>query len=312
MTNRTKETLEMKRNASFSASSSSSSSSKSADMLAQSQPETSKPKRAQKKADKKTDVTVEEPIVSHECFFCNNVLNCRLNGIAKNVIAACDDCMGRKEEYRKAIFGYQNIIDRLNKLEAARDIDTVIVSEQVKCNSELIKKISEKQDIKDKKLNLIIYGLEEEQCIAPEPITRSILSHLNLPHVSCKAARIGSSKLVRLRFTMEKDRDEALKSAKKLKGHTEYGKVFINPDLPKSQLEANKKLRVDLKAYRENNPNIQLVIRNGQIMKKDNVSENHLYQPVNEMTFAKTVTGSQPTNLVNVSTRRKPGQHHTS
>jgi len=232
----------------------------------------SKPNRGSKKTEKLTDAdpgSTDDTTVRHICFFCINSFNSKLSSLSKNVIVVCDDCLGKREEFRQAILGYQCVIDRLNKLESqCTNIDSVTVSKQVKTNSDLIKQISDKQEIKDRKTNLILYGLDEHQIDNPEPIVRDILSHLELPDLSCSTARIGKSRLARISFSLENDRHIVLKNSKKLKGHINYGKVYLNPDLPPNQLEANKKLRLDLKTYRLQKPEEKFIIKNGQIMQK--------------------------------------------
>jgi len=165
--------------------------------------------------------------VSHICFFCCSNFICSVKNLSKNVIVVCDDCMGKRDEIRQAILGFHSILDRLTLLESQVITENAaVVSEQVKNNSESIKQLTVKQDLSDRKMNLIVCGLDEVQVNFPDQETKNILAHIDLPGLSCSTTRIGKSKLARISFALERDRTAVLKNARKLKGHEKYEKVM--------------------------------------------------------------------------------------
>ena len=140
--------------------------------------------------------------------------------------------------------------------------------------------MSEKQQIKDKKLNVILYGLNEEQIDNHTEIANEVITLLNPEIVQHNTVRLGKSRLVKITFKNEADRLSVLRNSKSLKRHHLYSKIYVNPDLTPEQLASSKKLREDLKQHRMSHPQKIFIIRSGAVVeipdrKKDARNNTH-------------------------------------
>jgi len=196
----------------------------------------------------------------------------------RNMIVACDDCIGRREQIRDAVFGFQGVLTRLAQIESKILIsEPNEISSQVKSNSAMIKRMSEMQEIKDRKLNLILYGLEEAQVENHSEIANEVFTLLNPDVVQHNAVRLGKSKLIKITFSNAADRLSVLNNSKRLKHHPVYNKVYVNPDLTPDQLASSKKLREDLKQCRISHPTKTFMIKNGTVVEINGHENNAQY-----------------------------------
>jgi hypothetical protein len=62
----------------------------------------------------------------------------------------------------------------------------------------MIKRLSEKQDINNRKLNVVLYGLEESQVEDYVRIASNIISLINTEIVRFKSSRIKTTKLIKI------------------------------------------------------------------------------------------------------------------
>jgi len=171
--------------------------------------------------------------------------------------------MGRREEIREAFFGYKHILQRLEQLES-KNVHTSNneVTNQEISNSVMMKQISELQEIKDKRLNVILYGLDDEQAEDNINTVNEVLKCVNPDVINYRVTRLGKSNLQKISFNNNTDRISILKNSKVLKLHPSYNKIYVNADLTRDQLAANKKLRENLKAQRILNPGKTFLIKN--------------------------------------------------
>ena len=150
--------------------------------------------------------------------------------------------------------------------------------------------LSTNQDFEKRKMNLIVFGLPElpdnqQQLDIPakkkldkEAITKIIQDELNValsPRTGISnasrlgAKQVGKTRPVKIEFLDINAKRDVLSKAKNLRKSTSdiAKKIYINPDLNKDQLKAEKELRKQMWERRANGENV--IIRRGNIVTAD-------------------------------------------
>ena len=91
-----------------------------------------------------------------------------------------------------------------------------------------------------------------------------------------KVSRIGRisgsrGRLLRFKCPTVDDKLALLRSSKKLRDHTTYNGVFINPDLTITQRKQNREIRIELKRRREAGESV--IIRHGRVIDRSEIEE---------------------------------------
>ena len=165
-----------------------------------------------------------------------------------------------------------SITSRVTSLEASilkpTEANANSFSNLLKLNSDKIKKLSERQDLNDRKLNLIIRGLDVSMGYGLSSVVSEIFHFLGYSLNNWSAHRINNSNLVRVIFNSAPERLHVLKNAKNLRNLHIYSQIFINPDYTYEQRIYNKELRAKLKDIR-NHQQPKAFIQNNKIVIAD-------------------------------------------
>ena len=218
------------------------------------------------------------PNAKYDCFFCCcKFVSAKVN-FTDNCIMACNDCMGNKDKIRDAILSYDKLTDNLKlitervtsletKFVIPPEFDKQRVSDLIKENSDKIKVLSEKQDFSERKLNIIISGLDASMGEGLSYVVREVFSYLGLNSDTWEANRINHTNLVRVIFTSTPERLYVLKQSNKLRFERAYSKIYINQDYTYEQRQINKRLREQLKDIQKSKP--KAFIKSGSIVYVD-------------------------------------------
>ena len=135
--------------------------------------------------------------------------------------------------------------------------------------------LMELQQIEERKLNLIIINLPEQE--TPEEdiqaVTTMIKEEFKLNTKISKATRLGRQsegrdRMLKIELVALGDKKLLLAKSKELResNHEIYKKVYIRPDLTRNQMTESKNLRATLKEIRQAQPETNWVIRAGRIV----------------------------------------------
>ena len=144
---------------------------------------------------------------------------------------------------------------------------------------QVVESIDEYLDREKRRMNLIIHNLPESTAPSPteksqqdqEKFSRILKDEFHLSGVAVeKCVRLGKPTNNRPRLLLVALHDfqqkrDILRNAKQLQNSNEWGNIYISPDLTPKERDIGKKLRLELKARRDNGET-NLVIRRGQII----------------------------------------------
>ena len=166
-----------------------------------------------------------------------------------------------KENHPKS---YANVlVDNLTKENKARS-----------CIAREIRQEQVEQD--NKKLNLIIKGSVPSNSPNDSVLVQNLAQEIGVELNSddFDSLRIGkknaenSRQLLFLKFKSVLKRKQFLGNAKKLKDSKSYSNLFVDPDLTKSEREAQYQLRVEKRSLQQKYTNKSFVIRNGRVTER--------------------------------------------
>ena len=173
----------------------------------------------------------------------------------------CGFCAAMKENHPKS---YANVlVDNLTKENKARS-----------CIAREIRQEQIEQD--NKKLNLIIKGSVPSNSPNDSVLVQNLAQEIGVELNSddFDSLRIGkknaenSRQLLLLKFKSVLKRKQFLGNAKKLKDSKSYSNLFVDPDLTKSEREAQYQLRVEKRSLQQKYTNKSFVIRNGRVTER--------------------------------------------
>jgi hypothetical protein len=76
----------------------------------------------------------------------------------------------------------------------------------------------------------------------------------------------GKSRIIQVKLVRETDKVKILKAKKTLRGHKDFAKVYINPELTPLQQQREGKLRATAKDWKETNKALKYHIRGGHLV----------------------------------------------
>ena len=129
------------------------------------------------------------------------------------------------------------------------------------------------RELEDRERNLIIHGLSEGDGEDLKSKVGTVFSKLDKKPFFTIPCRIGSARddltrPVKVSFRSAGDAGDILRTSYRLRSAQGYETVYISPDLTKDQRVTLKDLVTKLKAKRNEQPELDLFIRNGKIMSK--------------------------------------------
>ena len=243
----------------------------------------------------------------YDCFFCCcKFVSVKVN-FTENCLMVCNDCMGNKDKIRDAILSYDRMTENLklitdrvcsleSKLVTPLELEQKSVSEMIKLNSDKIKMLSEKQDYSDRKMNIIINGLDASMGNGLSYVVSEIFSFLGLNSNTWQANRVNHTNLVRVVFASTPERLYILKNSNKLRFERAYAKIYLNPDYSYDyeQRQKNKKLRENLKNVQISKP--KAFIKSGSIVYID---DHGVVVPIEEIHQNEPIPSSSSSNYTN-------------
>lgn len=213
-----------------------------------------------------------------KCIFCDNTFHAKkecsnvTNNICKSILASDHvsyTCMNCKSASFHDIVGRLAIME--NELKVLKQQFTLKLSEDIcKIVNETIK---ETHEVLEKKLNVMVFGLEECSDSVEEDVkVAEICSVLEIPTTSISTfSRVGKAeptkrRPMRLRFESGECKANCLRNSGKLRNYNmqNHSKIYIRHDLTRSQLERDKKLLEEFKSRKDKGENV--VLRRGKIV----------------------------------------------
>jgi hypothetical protein len=165
-------------------------------------------------------------------------------------------------------------IANLETTNTARDenIESMI---DTKIDEKVHNVVREELERERRKLNLIIYGLEENDETDSISQIQSVMSAIKMESQEppTHIIRLGEKKTGRIRPTRitvgaMSDKRSIMTNAKLLRHHKEFEKVYISPDLTPKERDANNKLVQEMKSRREGGET-ELIISRGKIITRN-------------------------------------------
>lgn len=166
----------------------------------------------------------------------------------------------------------ENKVQRFEDILKSEERAAAIAGPKIVEGKNLKAEVSEALEREKRKYNLVIMGLPdgeiEDTKIEVQKVCELLSVESEIKPVSVeRLGKVGATKgVVRIKLDNNEDRFELLKKAKSLKDHKEYEKVFIAPDLTKTQQLEDKLLRDKLKEVRESGVP-EAKINKGQIVR---------------------------------------------
>ena len=243
----------------------------------------------------------------------------RFTDSTANVVMICNDCSTKKEIIRESFLTIKAhtrtldlLSDRITALEnkdslltLATDLEVqASVSQQVKVNSDMIKQLTNKQEIKERQSNIIIQGMDASMGNGLREVIFKIFEYLGYSLTTWTATRIGSTNLVKVYFKSQDEASFLIKNAKRLRSQESYANIYINPDLTLEQRKINKSLRDKLKIVKKNVPGA--FIFRGDIVTKDRKGVIHAVASPVSSNAANTHVDT-PCSSKNIQDKRRHG-----